>query len=159
MAFYYAKEKQKFDWEWEQLRREYKAAGMTEETIQALYDFDWQWFCSRRRFDNHTQSLPTEAIEGEDDPEQSSLVRKFASFSINLDESKIGGRYGWIEDIEDRQLLDKLRKLSGDDLELLTLIVIEGYSQSELDRMGFEKQYRLSRQISRIKKFLERRTK
>lgn len=156
MAFYYAKEKREFDREWEQLRREYEAAGMSEQDIQTLYDFDWQWFCSRRRFINHTQSLPAEAIDSEDGQTQSSLIRKFASFSISLDESQIGGRYGWIEEVEDSQLLDKLRKLSADDLELLTLIAIEGYSQSELTRMGFEKQYKLSRQMSRIKKFLEK---
>ena len=156
MAFYYAKEKREFDWEWEQLRREYEAAGMSEENIQALYDFDWQWFCSRRRFMDHTQSLPAETIDGEDSREQSSLIRKFASFSVCFDEFQLGGRYGWVEEIEDSKLLDKLRKLSDDDLELLTLIAIEGYSQSELARMGFEKQYKLSRRITRIKKFLKK---
>lgn len=156
MAFYYAKEKREFDREWEQLRREYEAAGMSEQDIQALYDFDWQWFCRRRRFINHTQSLPAETIDGEDKRTQSSLNRKFTLFSIPFDESQLGGRYGWVEQIEDTQLLDKLRKLSIDDLELLTLIAIEGYSQSELARMGFEKQYKLSRQMSRIKKFLEK---
>lgn len=93
MAFYYAKEKREFDRKWEQTRKEHEAASMAERNIQTLYDFDWQWFCSRRRFTNHTQSLPAEAIVGENGQTQSSLIWKFASFSINLDESQIGGRY------------------------------------------------------------------
>lgn len=89
MAFYYAKEKREFDREWEKLRSEYTTAGMSGEDIDKLYAFDWDWFCSRRRFINHTQGLPAENIEGEDSAEQSSLIRKFPSFSISLDETLI----------------------------------------------------------------------
>ena len=92
MAFNYAKEKRDFDREWSKLRDEYKAEGMTTADIEELYKFDLNWFCSRRRFMNHTQSLPTEVIEGEDSREQSSLLRKFATFSVSLDESAMGGR-------------------------------------------------------------------
>lgn len=155
MAFYYAKEKREFDREWEQLRREYEAAGMSEQDIQALYDFDWQWFCSRRRFINHTQSLPAETIDGENSQAQSSLLRKFASFTISLDESQIGGRYGWIEEVEDSQLLDKLRRLSADDLELLTLIAIEGYTQVEIAQLRSCSKNAISKKFIRIKKSLE----
>ncbi len=156
MAFYYAKEKREFDREWEQLRREYEAAGMAEENIQALYDFDWQWFCSRRRFMDHTQSLPPETIDGENSQAQSSLIRKFASFSVSMDESQLGGRYGWVEEIEDSKLLDKLRKLSQADLELLTLIAIEGYSQPEIGLIMDCSQSNISQKITRIKNFLKK---
>lgn len=154
MSFYYAKEKREFDREWEQLRKEYEAAGMSEQTINALYDFDLQWFCSRRRFFNHTQSLPAESIEGDDSADQSSLIRKFASFSVGFDESQMGGRYGWVENIENNQLLDKLRKLTADDLELLTLIVIEGYSQTEVAQMNGCARNTVCKKITRIKKYL-----
>lgn len=155
MAFYYAKEKRGFDREWEKLRSEYTTAGMSGEDIDKLYAFDWDWFCSRRRFMNHTQGLPAENIEGDDSKEQSSLIQKFASFSVSLDETLMGGRYGWVEEIEDGELLDKLRQLSTDDLELLTLIAIEGYSQSELARKTGAVQSVISRKLTRIKKLLE----
>lgn len=155
MAFYYAKEKRKFDHEWEQLREEYEAAGMLEKDIQELYEFDLQWFRSSRRFINHTQNLPAETNEGEDGGKQSSLIRKFSSFSTNFDESQLGGRYGWIENIGDRRLLDKLRKLSVDDMELLTLIAIEEYNQTEVSRLLGCSQKNISLKIGRIKKFLK----
>lgn len=155
MAFYYAKEKREFDHEWEQLREEYEAAGMLEKDIQELYEFDLQWFRSRRRFINHTQNLPAETNEGEDGGKQSSLIRKFSSFSTNFDESQLGERYGWIENIGDRRLLDKLRKLSVDDMELLTLIAIEEYNQTEVSRLLGCSQKNISLKIGRIKKFLK----
>lgn len=156
MAFNYAKERRAFDREWERLRGEYQAAGMTTESIDKLYTFDLEWFNSRRSFINHTQDLPSEAVPDEDDQERSSLIRKFASFSVALDESAMGGRYGWVEEIEDAGLLDKLRRLSRDDLELLTLITIEGYSQTETARLQGCSQKNISMKMSRIKRFLRK---
>lgn len=154
MAFYYAKEKYKFDQEWEKLRGEYEAAGMCQKDIELLYSFDWEWFCSRRRFMEHTQNLPAETIESENREGRSSLIRKFSSFSIDLDEAMIGGRYGWVEEIEDVSLAVRLQKLSSEDLELLTLIAMEGYSQTELGKKFNCNQSVLSRKIKRIKEFL-----
>lgn len=155
MAFYYAKEKREFDREWEKLRSEYTTAGMSGEDIEKLYTFDLEWFCSRRRFINHTQSLPAENIEGGDSKEQSSLIQKFASFSVSLDETLMGGRYGWVEEVEDTHLLDKLRQLSTDDLELLTLMAIEGYTQTEIARKQGCSQNAVSKKHLRIKKYLK----
>lgn len=155
MAFNYAKEKRDFDREWEQLRAEYEAAGMSAQDISTLYDFDLQWFCSRRRFTNHTQSLPAEVIEGEDSREQSSLLRKFAAFSVSLNESAMGGRYGWMEEIDNPRLLDKLRKLSHEDLELLTLLSIDGYTQTEIALSKGCSQNAISKKYLRIKKVLK----
>lgn len=155
MAFYYAKEKRDFDREWEQLRAEYGAAGMSEQDISTLYDFDLQWFCSRRRFMNHTQNLPAEVIQGENSREKSSLVRRFAAFSVSLDESAMGGRYGWVEEIDNPRLLDKLRKLSHEDLELLTLLAIDGHTQTEIAIFKGCSQNGISKKYLRIKKNLK----
>ncbi len=154
MAFYYAKEKRKFDREWEKLRSEYTTAGMSQEDIDKLYAFDWDWFCSRRRFLNHTQRLPAENIEGDDSAEQSSLIQKFDSFSVSLDETLMGGRYGWVEEIEDAQLLNKLRRLSRADLELLTLLM-EGYKQPQIAQLQGCSQSNISQKITRIEKLLK----
>lgn len=155
MAFYYAKEKREFEREWEKLRGEYEAAGMPQKDIDALYAFDLEWFNSRRRFIGHTQELPGEAMGGEDGKERSSLIRKFASFSVCLDESLMGGRFGWVDEIEDARLADKLRGLSAEDLELLTLLAIEGYSQTEAARIKGCSQNAISKKYLRIKKVLK----
>lgn len=155
MAFYYAKEKREFDREWEKLRSEYTTAGMLGEDIEKLYAFDLEWFCSRRRFLSHTQSLPAENIEGDESVEQSSLIRKFSSFSVSLDETLMGGRYGWVEEVEDTHLVNKLRQLSLEDLELLTLIAIDGYAQAEIARIRGCSKNAISKKIIRIKNNLK----
>lgn len=58
MGFNYAKEKEKFDCSWAVLRQQYEAAGMSLDAINELYDFDWNWFKSRRRYFNRLTELP-----------------------------------------------------------------------------------------------------
>ena len=63
MGFNYAKEKRKFDQEWAVLRALYESHGMEQEAIDSLYEFDLQWFRSRRTYENHTQPFPAESYE------------------------------------------------------------------------------------------------
>ena len=60
MGFNYGREKRRFDKEWEQLQKEYAAAGMEEADIAQMKEFDWEWFRSRRTYENHNQALPDE---------------------------------------------------------------------------------------------------
>ena len=46
MSFNKGYELKKFEAHWEKLRIEYAAAGMTEEAIQKMYDYDRQQFNS-----------------------------------------------------------------------------------------------------------------
>ena len=55
MGFNYGYEKKKFDSRWKRLEVEYCDAGMSEEQIAAMKEYDWAWFCSQRVFQNHTQ--------------------------------------------------------------------------------------------------------
>lgn len=86
MGFNYGKEKFIFDREWKKLREQYAEAGMSEEAIQELYDFDWSWFRMRRNYENRVQALP----EGEKDEQKvdthSKLFKKFTSLSTSFDE-------------------------------------------------------------------------
>lgn len=128
MVFYYLTEKRKFDTEWEKLRAEYEAAGMDEESIEKMKAFDWGWFCSRRVYENHTQSLPDP--EGYDDEEKSVLFRKFAALSVFFDENQSTDRFAWVEYIEDKALYERLRSFSFNDLELITMIAMVGMHTS-----------------------------
>ena len=63
---------------------------------------------------------------------------------------------GNIEDITDERLAARLKELSQEDLELLTQFIIQGFTQSDLEQMGYGKQYKISRRISRLKNFLKK---
>lgn len=98
MGFNYAREKRKFDKEWEQLHQEYAAAGMSEAAIAQMKAFDWGWFCSRRVYADHVQALPEESSYNEDG--RSTLFRKFAALSVAFEQGQASGRYAWVETIE-----------------------------------------------------------
>lgn len=131
MGFHYGIEKRKFDREWEQMEQEYRTAGMNEEQIAAMKEYDWAWFCSQRIFGNRTQVLPSEQYE--DESEQSCLFQKFESLSFRWDVGDIDHtRYGWLSAVEDERLFQQLCKLSSEDLELLTLLFVDGYRQTDV---------------------------
>ena len=134
MGFNYGYEKKKFDSRWKRLEVEYCDAGMSEEQIAAMKEYDWAWFCSQRVFQNHTQPIPCEQYD--EVCGQSQLFRKFASLSYQWDVDKIDQtRYGWLASVENEQLLLRLKKLSKKDLELLTLLFVDGYLQIDVARL------------------------
>ena len=155
MGFHYATERKRFEQEWAKLRKEYKAAGMTSEAIQLLYEFDLEIFRSQRTYENHTQVMPGEYISG-DESGHSTLFRKFSNSSVSFDEADFSGRYAWMDTIEDQRLVLALRQLPDEDLELLTFLVLEEHSQCELAQKWGWSQKAVSRRFLKIKKFLEK---
>lgn len=154
MSFNYGREKFIFDREWDKLREQYTQAGMTEEAIQDLHDFDWSWFCARRNYANHVQTFPEEEIDGGNAKTRSNLFQRFASLSTHFDEKEFSGRFAWIDTISDVALCVKLKRLSDDELELLTLIAMEGYSQREIARKMHCSQNAISKRLIKIKRIL-----
>ena len=159
MAFNYAYEKKKFEKEWKQLQKEYAAAGMSFEDIEAMRQFDLDVFNSNRRFFSHTQPLLSSDC-GEDDYGQEDksvlLVRFSEAMSVTDDGSSDYSRYWWIEELDTPELIQAIKMLSDNDKELLTLYFFDGYSQSEIAAFYGISQKNISKKISRIKKILRK---
>lgn len=153
MSFNYAREKRKFDKEWEQLQREYAAAGMDEESIAQMKEFDWRWFCSRRSYDNHNQPLPEEKDFAEGG--NTVLFRKFPGLSVDFDTQKFPERYAWLQEIGDEKIYQRLGNLGKKDLELVTLIAIDGYTQTEIAKMWECSRSAITQRMNKIKKILK----
>ena len=154
MGFHYGIEQRKFDKEWEQMEQEYRTAGMTEEQIVAMREYDWAWFCSQRIFGNRTQVLPNEQYE--DESEQSCLFQKFESLSFRWDAGDIDHtRYGWLSAVEDERLFHRLCKLSPEDLELLTLLFVDGYRQTDVAHLWNCSRSAVTQKLKKIKKYLK----
>ncbi|MGB4658903.1 MAG: sigma factor-like helix-turn-helix DNA-binding protein, partial [Mobilitalea sp.] len=60
-----------------------------------------------------------------------------------------------IDTISDDALSRKLRDLSDDELELLTLLAIEGYTQREIARKMHCSQNAISKRLIKIKRILK----
>lgn len=134
MGFNYAAEKKKFETLWARLRREYRAAGMSDAAIQKMHDFDWEVFKQERIYRLHTQDL---GIGIFDEPsakqeDKSALMKKFLESVSRWDDYTTASRYGWIEEVDDPSIYKQLQALRKADLELLTLIVVDGFSQTEI---------------------------
>lgn len=155
MGFNYAKEKRRFDLEWKQLQKEYMDAGMSLSAIEAMHNYDWEMFLSRRTYENHTQALPDTYLNGEIEGQQSPLFKKFLSLSVTFGEEDFSGRYAWVNTISNLELGAKLSRLHPKDMELLTAIVIEGHEQSELAEKWHCSQSAISQRLKKIKKLLQ----
>lgn len=156
MGFNYAKEKQEFEKSWKVIRHQYEAAGMNQDAIEELHDFDWDWFKSRRRYINHLSDL-SDGVTVEDFPQEGvDLSTGDTPLRYGATCAASAERYHWIDEIEDEWLLRKLMLLSTDDLELLTSLAFDGYTQSEIAQKRAVNQATISRQFSQIRKFFKR---
>lgn len=156
MSFNKGYELKKFEAHWEKLRIEYAAAGMTEDAIQKMYDYDRQQFNVERTHLERTQELSTDTFECSED-ENSPLMKQYREVTTVTDtyhETKSG--FAWIGEIENERLLSALENLSEDDLKLLTLYVYEGYNESEISKVFNVSQPAIHKRIMKIAIFLKK---
>ena len=156
MSFNKGYELKKFEAHWEKLRIEYAAAGMTEDAIQKMYDYDRQQFNAERAHLERTQELSTDTFECSED-ENSPLMKRYREVTTVTDtyhETKSG--FAWIGEIENERLLSALENLSGLDLIILTLYVYAGYTESEIvGELGGSK-VAIHKRIEKITKLLKK---
>lgn len=136
------------------LRKQYLAAGMTEEQIRALYRFDLNWYKSRRREAVHTQRLDIQSGEDEDINKDNPLYKKFFEKLAVEDNHADYSRFGWIEEIEDERLKAAVGQLTEKEREMIAML-LEGFNQNEIAAYFGVKKAAISRKIWRIKNFLK----
>ena len=154
MSFNNGNERRKLNAKWEQLRVQYREAGMSEEAIQVMYEFDLGVLNSERAYDANTVAV----CDGEDDVDTrkaADLKQYEAAITVTDTYHETKSCFGWIGEIENERLLSALEKLSEDDLKLLTLYVYEGYSTVELSKVYGIAHQNISKRIIRITNFLK----
>ena len=151
MEWHDGTERRRFEREQAELRKQYLAAGMTEEQIQALYAFDREWYKSRRREAVHTQRLDIQTSEDEDINKDNPLYKKFFEKLAVEDNHADYSRYGWIDELENEELAKAVNVLSDTDKELLTML-INGFTQSEIGAEMGVSQQSVSKRIKKIQR-------
>ncbi len=162
MKFNYQTEKNKLDRAWVKLEEEYRNAGMTEEAIEEMRAYDYEVFRKERTYCNHTNLIDFAAVDAPVDGQEDANVivnAHMEAFSVGMSELFQQDRYGWIESIEDEKILAEVKKLKVEDLELLTLLVFDGYSVSEIARIQGVSPANISKKTKRIKKLFEKFSK
>ena len=156
MSFNKGYELKKFEAHWEKLRIEYAAAGMTEEAIQKMYDYDRQQFNSERTFIERTQEFTAPAYESSEEEASPLMLRYQDAITVTDTYHETKSRFGWIGEIENERLLSALENLSEDDLKLLTFYAYEGYTVTEISKVLGVSQPTISIKIKRITNFLKK---
>ena len=138
MGFNYAREKRKFDREWNEKERWYRKSGMSEDAIREMYKYDWSEFNSTRKFYRH----------GDDNVNVESIVEEDGD-SIDKTFSE-----EWIELLETPNLVRKVRKLSAYYIEIIDLMVRENLTQEEIAGRMHCSQQNIAKKIEKIRKLL-----
>lgn len=158
MGFNYGLEKRKFTEEWKKLYSEYKAAGMSEEDIQDIYAFDLNVFRKNRTEFQRTQPLSESSCDDgtEQGESMSALLKKFSSALSVCDKYSFQSdpRFAWVDEMENDELYRKIISLPERDIDLLTLIAFEGYSQREVAEIRGIAPAAICKKISKLKKLL-----
>ncbi len=155
MSFNKGYELKKFEAHWEKLRIEYAAAGMTEDAIQKMYDYDRQQFNSERTFVERTQEFTAPAYESSEEEAFPLMLRYQEAITTKDTYHETKSKFAWIGEIEDERLLSALENLSDSDLELITLYAYEGYDTVEISKAFGTTKQNISKKINRISKFIK----
>lgn len=154
MGFNNGNERRKLNAKWERLRVEYREAGMSEEAIQAMYEFDLSILNSERAYDANTVAV----CDGDDDKDArkaADLKQYEAAITVTDTYHETKSRFSWIGEIENERLLTALESLSELDLKILTLYVYAGYTESEIASALESKRITIHNRIERMTMFLK----
>ena len=155
MSFNKGYELKKFEAHWEKLRIEYAAAGMTEDAIQKMYDYDRQQFNSERTFIERTQEFTAPAYESSEEEASPLMLRYQEAITTTDTYHETKSKFAWIGEIENERLLAALESLSELDLKILTLYVYAGYTESEIAMALESKRITIHKRIERMTMFLK----
>lgn len=152
MNFNYASERNRFNSAWEKLRKEYADAGMPEENIELMYQFDLKQFNANRAYANRTcpLNLSHEQLAENDDFENPFLEKYLDQFTTQYDTYGTHSRHWWLEELSDPRLVAALPMLTREDKELLTLYFVERFTVREIAKGEGKQKSAVSERLLRL---------
>lgn len=136
---------------WNKLREEYRAAGMEEDAIQKLYEYDLAVFNNDRAHHRYDVEIPT----ADDSENQSDYVEYERATTVTDTYHETKTRFAWVGEIKNERLQAGLEKLSDKELQLVTLYFYEEYSTVELSKVYGIAHQNISKRIIKITNFLK----
>ena len=155
MSFNNGNERRKLNAKWEHLRVQYREAGMSEDAIQQMYDYDRQMFNADRTHLERTQEFTAPTYESSEEEASPLMLRYQDSITVTDTYHETKSRFAWIGEIENEQLLTALETLKTEDLEIITMYAYEGYDITEISKVYGVSRPTISIKIKRITKFLK----
>lgn len=156
MGINFSYERKKFSETQQKLRKEYEAAGMTQEQILALYEYDLHQFNRDIAFYRHTQRLTVFEEPDMEEEGQNPLLNKFPEqLSVHQEPSESSSLW-WLDEIEDEELIKNLKMLTDEELVLISKLAFCDFSQQELAAELNKSQAAISQKLKTIRKKLRK---
>ena len=126
-------ERKKFMARMKKQAEEYRAAGMTEEQIQAMYEYDLDVFRSDRNYYEHTQEYEASSFEeGVDDSDNALLDRYADQFSVSCEDRYFDGSDPFVIGFDDERLNAIVKKFNNPrDIRILKMLS-EGVTEAQI---------------------------
>lgn len=145
---------------WKRQSEEYREAGMSEEMILQMYEYEREVFNSDRRYLEHYMEAEFIWENSSDNSSENAKMAKkrekyIDAISVFMPENNTTSLYDWVEEIDNPELYKMVSSLKKEEIELLTLFAIEGYSVVEIARLKGISHQNISKKINRIKKVLK----
>ena len=128
------------------------------QEIMDIYAFDLNVFRKNRTEFQRTQPLSESSCDDgiEQGESMSALLKKFSSALSVCDKYSFQSdpRFAWVDEMENDELYRKIISLPERDMDLLTLIAFEGYSQREVAEIRGIAPAAICKKIAKLKKLL-----
>ena len=156
MGINFAYERKKFSETQQKLRKEYKAAGMTEEQILEMYEYDLHQFNRDIAYQRHTQRLGVLEEPDMEEEGHNPLLHKFIDVLAVCQQSTEDVKLWWFDEIEDPKLIKSLMRLTADELDLIDMLAVGGYSQREISEKNGKSPTAICLRLKTIRKKLRK---
>lgn len=153
MNFNYSYEKKKFEQEWSKFEKEYRQAGMSDEDIKKMKNFDYEYFKLNRNTVLHTYDL--QLCNDFDDNGNDDFDKFEYITSKEQEKVETHSRFWWIEELDSDELILKVKTLSYQELELVDLHVFSDLTLKEISELQRIPYRTIKRKFEKIKKFLK----
>lgn len=152
MYFNYGYERRLFEQDQAKKRREYRAAGMSEEAIKEMYKYDLYVFNNNRKEIKHrahySEMLTYDAETG--DAHYMDMDEFESKTSLYLPDL-----FDWVEEIKSKQLYLTIKRFSP-SYQLILSLLIKGYLRRDIAMMLGVSESTLSEKIMRIQKKIKK---
>ena len=153
MAWNNAKRRTKFEANEARFAEKCRALGMSEEAIAEIYESDLREFNNTRRYYERNRQIPGDALDKVDEGTCPLNERYLERFSTTIERSG-KSRFWWIDEIDDAGLAEKLKTLTHEEIELITLYAYERFTQAEIGKMLGLSQMAVSKRIGKVREKL-----
>lgn len=133
----------------------YKNLGMDDESIQILCLYDRREFYKNYEFKVKAYPFTSFITEKNEENAAEYIDNLFSEQLSKEDDISTISRYRWIETLQDENLLKVINGLLPEELEMLTLIILDGYKEKELVKLFGKSYSTIKRKYARIKRKFE----